>query len=411
MTSPALAGAAASRAAAPASIMIRAICRIFVRTRILAQGCGDSQDCTVSPTILRRVRRLGFLLLLAACLLAACGGGGDEGDEVENLLDKAFSEDIRSADLELEADLELDGILDEPIRIEAEGPFRGNEGKLPSADIELRIGTDGGGQTITSGVLTTGDRAFVKFQDVYYEQPRERVREANETIRQGEKGGDRPLSELGLDPRSWLGEAKEEGDAEVAGVETRHVSGTLDVGDLMRNLNKFVARSGSALGGATGQAAAPRLSDADIRQLTEAVDDPSFDVYVGKEDDIIRRVSGRVEFEIPKRSRAGLGGLDGGSIVFSIEFRNVNGDQEIEEPASARPLSDLTDSLGAGGLAQGLGGGAQPEGPPAPEETPGAGGGGSADPEAFRRYAECLDEARPEDTEELQRCADLLEQP
>jgi hypothetical protein len=388
-------------------MMIRAICRISLRTSILAQGCGCSQVCTVSPTILRRVRRLLFLLLLAGCFMAGCGGGGGDDDGVENLLDKAFSEDIRSADLDLEAEIELDGLLDEPIRIEAEGPFRGNEGKLPSADIELRIGTDGGGQTVTSGVLTTGDRAFVKFQDVYYEQPPARVREANEAIRRGERRGDRPLSELGLDPRSWLGGAKEEGDAEVAGVQTRHVSGTLDVEMLMRNLNEFVARSGSALGGDAG--AAPRLSDADIRQLTEAVEDPSFDVYVGKADDIVRRVSGRVEFEIPKRSRAGLGGLDGGSIVFSVEFRDVNGDQEIEEPSSARPLSDLTDSLGAGGLAQGLGGGDQPEAPAAPEET--APGGGAADPEAFRRYAECLDEARPEDTEELQRCADLLEQP
>jgi hypothetical protein len=355
------------------------------------------------------VRRLAFLLLIAACLLVACGGGEDS-DGVEDVLDRAFSEDIRSAELKLEAEIELRGVLDEPIRIEAEGPFRAGEDELPAADIELRIGSDGGGQTVTSGVLTTGDRAFVRFQDVYYEQPPERVRAANEAIRRNSEGADdRPLSELGLDPRSWLAEAEEGDDAEVAGVETRHVSGTLDVERLMRNLNRFVERSGSALGGAAGQPAPPRLSEADIRELSEAVTDPSFDVYVGKEDDIIRRVSGRVEFEIPKRSRAGLGGMDGGSIVFSIEFRDVNGDQEIEAPANARPLSDLTDSLGGGGLAEGLGGGEQPETPGPPEEAPPATGGGSGEAEAFRRYAECLDDARPEDTEQLQRCADLLD--
>jgi hypothetical protein len=342
-------------------------------------------------------------------MLAACGGG-DDGDSVEDLLDDAFSEDIRSADLKLEAEVELEGMLDEPVRIEAEGPFRSNTGKLPSADIELRIGTDRGGQTITSGVLTTGDRAFVRFQDVYYEQPPARVREANEAIRRNRDGGGRPLSELGLDPRSWLGEAEQEGDAEVAGVETRHVSGTLDVESLMRNLNDFVARSSSALGGANGQPAPPRLNEADIRELTEAVEDPSFDIYFGKDDDIIRRVSGRVEFEIPKRSRAGLGGLDGGSIVFSIEFRDVNGDQEIEAPANARPLSDLTDSLGGGALADGLAGGeGQQPSTPAPPSDPPSGGEDAPDAEEFRRYAECLDKARPEDTEELQACADLLE--
>jgi hypothetical protein len=367
--------------------------------------------CRVPPTILPGVRRLVLLLLLASFMPAACGGEEDT-DSVENLLDRAFSGEIRSADLKLEAEIEMTGVLDEPIRIEAEGPFRTNEGKLPSADIELRIGSDGGGQTVTSGVLTTGDRAFVKFQDVYYEQPPERVREANEAIQENSNGGGRPLSELGLDPRSWLAEAEEEGDAEVAGVETRHVSGTLDVESLMRNLNQFVERSGSALGGAAGQAAPPSLSEADIRELTEAVQDPSFDIYVGKSDDIIRRVSGRVEFEIPKRSRAGLGGLDGGSIVFSIEFREVNGDQEIEAPASARPLSDLTESLGAGGLPGGLGGGGDDPDVPGPPDMPSGGSdGGSDDPEAFRRYAECLDKARPEDTDELQRCAELLEEP
>jgi hypothetical protein len=357
------------------------------------------------------VRRLGILLLLAAFLPAACGGG-DDPESVEDLLDRAFSQDIQSADLRFEAEIELDGVLEEPVRIEAEGPFRGNEGKLPSADIELRIGTDGGGQTITSGVLTTGDRAFLRFQDVYYEQPAARVREANEAIRRnGDGGADRPLSELGLDPRSWLAEAEQEDDAEVAGVETRHVSGTLDVEGVMRNLNVFVARSATALGGAAGEPVPPRLSEADIRELTEAVEDPSFDVYIGKDDEIIRRVSGRVEFEIPKHSRAGLGGLDGGSIAFSVEFRDVNGDQEIEEPARARPLSDLTDSLGAAGVPGVLGGAEQqPETPAAPEEAQ-PGGDSSDDPEAFRRYAECLDDARPEDTEELQRCADLLERP
>ena len=356
------------------------------------------------------MRRVAFLPLLVAVLLAACGGGDDQGS-VEDVLDKAFSQDIRSADLKVEAELDLNGVLADPIRIEAEGPFRGNEGKLPDADIELRVGTDGGGQTITSGVLVTGDRAFVKFQDVYYEQPAERVRAANEAIRRNQKEGDRPLSDLGLDPRSWLGEAKDEGEAEVAGVQTRHVSGTLDVESLMRNLNEFVQKSGSALGGAAGQAAPPRLSDEDIRELTDAVRDPTFDVYVGKDDDIIRRVSGRVEFEIPEESREGLSGLEGGSIVFSVELGDVNGDQEIEAPANARPLSDLTDSLGGGALADGLGGSGQPAEPVPPDEPPGEEDGTSPEAEAFRRYSECLDKARPEDTEELQGCAELLQQP
>ena len=358
------------------------------------------------------MRRLLLPILFVALALTSCGGGGDP-EEANELVDTAFTEEMFSADLKIDAEVQLEGspVFERPLRIQAAGPFRTNEGKLPSVDPELEIGTDGGGQTVTTGFLSTGDRAFMKFQDVYYELRASEVRRANRDLarRQGRRGS---LHALGLDPRSWLLLAENKGQEDVAGVETLHASGTLDVESFLHDLNRFVERSGSALGGAAGQAPPPRLSEADIRELTEAVQDPTFDIYVGKADDIIRRVSGRVEFEIPKRSRAGLGGLDGGSIVFSVEFRDVNGDQEIEAPASARPLSDLTESLGAGGLPGGLGGGGEEPEVPAPPDMPSGGsGGGSDDPEAFRRYAECLDNARPEDTDELQRCAELLEEP
>jgi hypothetical protein len=83
----------------------------------------------------------------------------------------------------------------------------------------------------------------------------------------------------------------------------------------------------------------------------------------------------------------------------------VNGDQQIEAPARSRALSRLTDSLGGalGALAAGVA--------EEPDTGDGQGGGESAEAEQFRRYTECLDKARPEDTDELQRCADLLQAP
>ena len=106
---------------------------------------------------------------------------------------------------------------------------------------------------------------------------------------------------------------------------------------------------------------------------------------------------------------------------------DVNGNQKIEAPAKARPLSALTRSLGGdalGGLgAPGVGPEAVPVAPDEPSPpSSGAGGDGSGqgssppdaatgdspEAEAFRKYADCLDKARPEDTAELQKCADVL---
>jgi hypothetical protein len=354
------------------------------------------------------VRRALLVLLFAALALASCGGGGDKED-AQDLLDKAFSSSIESADLKVDASIQVKGSpgLEKPLRISATGPFRTNDGKLPSADVELKIGTDGGGQTITTGFLSTGDRAFVKFQDVYYEQPESQVAKANRSIAQN-KNKNGSLRGLGLDPRSWLGEAKTQGDEEIAGVTTRHISGTLDVEAVMRNLNTFVRRSGGALGDATGQTPPQPLSEADIRQVGEVVHDPTFHVYVGKDDDIIRRVSGKIEFDVPEASRESLGGIESGSIEFQVEFADVNGDQEIEAPAHARPISSLTRSLGGGGTLPGLGTGGGSDSDSASPTVP-----DNATPEAedFQKYADCLDKARPEDTEALQRCAELLQRP
>ena len=368
------------------------------------------------------MRRL-VSLLLAALALGGCGGGEDDKQSVEDILDQAFRQEINSADLRIEAELDLNGGASSgrPVRIEASGPFRTNEGKLPSADIDLRFGVEGAGQTIQTGFLSTGDRAFVKFEDAFYEQPAAEVRRANRSIarNEGKRGS---LRALGVDPRSWLGQARDEGEEEIAGVQTRHVSGTLDVEAVLRSLNKFVRRSGSALGGATGQSVPQPLSNADIQRVSEVVRDPSFHIYVGKADDMIRRVSARIEFDVPEDGREDLGGLESGTLTFSVDMSDVNGNQEIEAPAKARPLSALTRTLGGAAL-DGLGGTGAGEDavPVVPEEPspPNAGAGGedsgsvppedSPEAEAFREYAECLDSAQPEDTEALQRCADLLQ--
>jgi hypothetical protein len=360
------------------------------------------------------LRRLLFAVLLAtfAVAIASCGDGGGNKEDVQDLLDRAFRHEIHSADLKLDATIQVKGgtkAMEKPVRLRATGPFSGNKGKLPSADLEMEVGSDGG-QTISTGFLSTGDRAFVRFQDVYYEQPASAVRKANRSLenRRSHRGS---LASLGLSPRAWLADAKDEGEETVAGVKVEHVSGTLDVGAVMSDLNEFVKRSAGAIDSATGQGKPEPLTRADIDKITRVVKNPSFDVYVGKDDEIIRRVSGRIEATVPKRDRDRLNGLEGGSLEFSIEFRKVNTRKKIVAPAKARPLSELTRSLGASGIDElgQLGGTGDSAGA---RGGTGTGGGTQTAPEGdsqgFKKYAKCLENAKPGDTSALQQCALLL---
>ena len=327
------------------------------------------------------MRRLLACLLFATLALASCGGG-DDTENVQDLLDKAFSSSITSADLKLDASIQLKGspTLDKPVRITASGPFRTNEGRLPSVDIDLKIGTDGGGQTVTTGFLSTGDRAFLKFQDVYYEQSRAAVRRANRSLEGSRRRSS--LRALGLNPRSWLLAAVDEGEEEVSGETTRHVSGRHDVEALMRDLNRFARRSGPAVEGAAGEEPPEPLSREDMRELGALVKDPTFDVYVGVEDDAIRRISGRIELDVPESEQSELEELEAGRLLGGLAGLAGPDDSETEPPASGTPT---------------------PADPNADELGP--------ETEDFRDYADCLEATKPEDTEGLQRCADLLQQP
>ncbi|MFN2617060.1 MAG: hypothetical protein ABR581_08045 [Thermoleophilaceae bacterium] len=335
--------------------------------------------------VLSWLRRLPWALfpVASAIALSACGGGG--GDATKTL-DRAFNHRIDSADLKLQGQIDVEGSrrFSQPLSFQAAGPFRAGAGKLPSARLDVSVGTRGG-QTVSTGFASTGDRVFLKFQDVYYEQPAAVVRKMNESFRRGPRR-QTSLGALGLDARSWLEDAKREGVEQVAGVKTEHVSGRLKVATMLRDFNGFVRRSGGAIGSAAGQPPVEALSSAELRQVAEVVKDPSFDVYVGKDDGTLRRISGRVELQVPERDRERFGGTTGGTIQFSIEFSRINREQKIQAPASARPLSELTQSLG---------------GPGPPPTAPGR-------PEALKKYGQCLDKAKPGDTDALQRCSRLL---
>ena len=195
---------------------------------------------------------------------------------------------------------------------------------------------------------------------------------------------------------------------------------------MVADLNRFVSRAGKSLG--AGAAVPKPLPQSVLDKISQVVRNPTFDVYVGDEDERIRRLSTNVQITVPEADRQKVRGIEGGSLELTIEFRDVGKPQKIEAPAQSRPLSDLTKqfggagalglggALGQGGAGQGGSGGTPqvpqqqtPQTPQAPQAPQGGGSGGSGgDAETFQRYADCLDKADPQDTAALQRCSELL---
>jgi hypothetical protein len=358
------------------------------------------------------------VVALAAGLLAGCGGGSEE--DAKALLKRGFNESIESANVTIDISAKVDGVpqLNQPVRVKLGGPYQSNgKTKLPSLNWDVSV--SGGGQTFSAGLISTGDKGFVNFQGTNYQVDDSTMTQLQQAAAQGGTSGSKSLKQFGVDPLNWVTDASVEGESDVAGVKTKHVTTGLDVEKLFQDLNKVVARAG----GAVGQAKPTQLTPELIDQIKKIVKDPKLDVYVGKDDGKIRRFALSLDFEVPKDSQQQARGVKGGNLSVSVEFANVGEPQTIQAPANAKPISDLGKQLrglgGALGATGGIGGtsggapsggdtGGVPGGTPGGEPGSTGGGGKSPSSEQFQKYAQCLNNAKPSDTAALQKCSELL---
>jgi hypothetical protein len=351
-----------------------------------------------------RARAIVAVLALAvvALVLSACGGsgngsGGSGGSgDAETLLRQTFTgtHDIRSgkADVHLRVDVSGDASIRGPIQVNLSGPFQtAGSDQLPQFDIALEANAQG--QGFKAGLTSTSDQLFVNFGGTSYEVPAQLLDQLKASYRRSQQGSGEQMSlgSLGLDPMSWLQDPTVEGTETVGGAETDHISAQLNVGALLDDVDKILARV-SAQGLPTGQQIPSRIPDSDRQQIEDAVKSASVDVWSGTDDHTLRRLDLALSVDVPRGSTS----LD---VALSIELSDLNNPQTIEAPATSRPLNELLGQLqgllgGALGGAGGLGGSS-------------SGSAGGASSQQLQGYADCIQRAGSNVTE-AQKCADLL---
>src|SRR3954453_22924941 len=339
-------------------------------------------------------RLLPVVSILSLALVAGCGGGGGgSSEDARATIDKAFKTPITSADMTLNIEAKVNGVpqLQQPIGVKVAGPFQSNgKGKLPSFNWQVSV--SGGGQAFSGGIISTGDNAFVNFQGTNYEVGADKVAQVNQS-----SGPGRSLKDYGIDPQAWVKDPTEEGTENVNGVDTTHVKASVDIGRMFSDFNKTIQKAGSM-----STAAPQQLSPDTIQKIEDVVKNPQFDIYVGKSDNKIRRLSVSVDFQIPSDQQAKFQGAQGGTLNFSIDFAKVGEPQKITAPTGAHPLSELQQQLGGlGGGLGGLGGGSTGGGS-------GGSSGGNPSSSQIQKYTKCLQSAAPSDTAAIAKSSQLL---
>src|SRR3954454_11896580 len=146
------------------------------------------------PRSFRAVSLVVFAVL--AAVLAACGG--KSSSDVKDTLDKAFSTPIKSAKVNLDVTLKLNGVkqLNGPVKLSVQGPYEsGGSQTIPKVDWD--IAASAAGQNFSAGFISTGDNAWVSFQGQDYEVGKAAITQVNSQIKQA-AGNKKGLSQFGI---------------------------------------------------------------------------------------------------------------------------------------------------------------------------------------------------------------------
>lgn len=272
----------------------------------------------------RRLIVLALVAAVAACL-SACAGGGPQAD----LLQKAFSKNIHSADLTLQWQATDHGRTQSFV---LKGPFVDNgRGKLPSVDFQVAL--SGIGRGFAGRIQTTPDDAFITYGGDTYEVGKALVAQFLTHVQQHRRGSAQSLAALGLDPQKLLKHISSKPDGRVNGVAAGHVQARLNIRGVLQLFNKIAEKSPNGPG-------RPMLDDAQIAKADELATDPIVDVWVAKKDTTVRRVAARIGF----RDRPGASRITR-TVHALVELDNVDGNQKVTAPTSGKPIIGLLEKL------------------------------------------------------------------
>jgi hypothetical protein len=336
-------------------------------------------------------------VVAVALVVRGLGGGSSSGEgSTQKVLQDTFAggKGAGSGKFTATLNVALQGVpaqAAKPLSAKFSGAFDRTKAGRPQFELDGNV--DAAGQSFPIGAVSTGDKAFLTFEGKAYALP------AGSLQRSGVNTAS-PLGSLGVDPKTWFTNVRDQGKAEVGGVPVSHLTADFDVARAFADFQQAAARSGQA-----GQIPASTQ-----QTLSDAVKGATVDVFTGESDHVLRKLAVAGQFQ--DKSPTGAGTLEG-TVTFDLTVSDVNRPQEIRAPRHAAPIGRLGGALGASGLTAG-GTGATKTSPPARKREQSHrknGGGRKTGTGATRRrsgsaYVACVQGAQ--DLAALQKCQALL---
>jgi hypothetical protein len=332
-------------------------------------------------------------VLSIAALAAGCGGSNqsaapsqtaiDAPATAEGILTQAVtsSQSVSSATgafnlaVNLKADAakvppEAQAFLGKPITID--GTF-GFNNQPQAADVALNAGL--AGQNLALGFRMLDNKAWIKFQEQWYEAPPELMQAmaAATTSTTGKPDGAgimQALAAAAVDPKTWLTGLRIAGEETINGTPVYHLAGSLDVAKIAADAMKlmqdktFMGMLPSIMGGGAGatttSVSLPSQQELQAlqTQMASVFKNLTVDIWIAKDTYQFRKVAFNAEM-VPPPDDTSAEGITGVTVSAAASLDPSEKPLTVEPPADVKPASELEKALGGlEGLFSGALGGA-----------------------------------------------------
>lgn len=342
-------------------------------------------------------RSLRFIVpLIAALALASCGGEAENtassSSDVNELLKTTVAnlEKIESATVD--AKLNIDAAGEQPITASLSGPFE-SQGADRVPKLALNAQLSAAGQSFDAGLAFDGSKGYVTLLGTSYEVSDLVLKQfvaGYEQALKSSRSQQGTLGSLGIDFRTWLPDAANEGEAEVGDAKTIKISGDADVKRVIEDIDALAQKAGSLGLPGAGSKVPQKLTPQQKQAAMDAIKRVTVTVYTGADDQILRRFT--VDADIEDAASK----IDA-TLKLDVTLTKVNQKQTITTPDNPKPFSELLKQLDGLGLA--LGGPSKLIEPDSSGATPPS--------SKIEEYADCIEQSAG-DQDEARECASLL---
>lgn len=319
----------------------------------------------MTPTF--RIRSLAAAACsVAALTLTACGGddssdGGGSADkpaasdkaqdrkDMARLIKQGFGPNAKAKSGRVEGtiDLEVKGVprYKGPIEITASGGFELRSGaEVP--DFSIDVGLVLNDKAIGGSLVVADDQSYIQLGTTGYKLPGPINTKLITPARELDNGLAKTAGMFFIRPDRWQKNGRIVGDEDIAGVETEHATAEINAGAFFEDVARLV-RLLTALRVTEAVGLPEVVTPAQRAALARSVVSATGNVYLGKDDHVLRKAMLTGKLRVAKKDRKVLGGMTSATLTGEVNVSEVGKPQNISAPKQLGSYDDLQISLDA----------------------------------------------------------------